>query len=360
MSKSFKERVVNFWNVFSAEEAEVRNLIDNRAEPETLLSYVGNILAIAFEQPYFEMGRNSEGKYELILTPEGNKAKLFQLLYWLEMSPSGLWEHWNFYASKPGNGSNDFSLQMYDISLSKDDILFSYAINKEQQKIDIEVYSPSLMKLEENQRYNMFFIFLDQFISEMYTMEYIGNIDFVNKQPDDENTVSITDLKSIIEKAIEDNEWFQADSIREKCTGYQMEPSNDDNWALREDIYIGYSSCFPVLSAFYDKSDELFKEFEADGLIYGFLFFKNVDIPKDDLVAFRTNMEEKIMALAEKERAADVIGAATGFYFSYLDFIIYDKDAFLNILKEVLSEYKFDVSGFSNFVFGDSPVLFQY
>lgn len=359
MSKSFKERVINFWNAFSAEEAEIRNQIDNRLQPEVLINCVSNILSTAFNEPYFEMGKNDEGKYELILTPGGDKAKLFQLLYWLEMSPSGLWENWNFYASKPGNNSDGFSLQMHGISLSKGDVLLGYNVDNEQQKIDIDVYSPLLNGLDENQKYSMFFIFLDQFISEAYTMEYIGNINFKEDQAG-ESAITISELKPIIDNVIEENKWFHIDNIREKSTGYQMQPSNEENWALREDIYIGYSACIPVLNAFYGKSDELFKAFKADGVTYGFLFFKNTDIPRDELVTFRNDIEDKIMKLVDKYRISDTIGGATGFYFSYLDFIIYDIDAFITIAKEILSCYSnIEISGYSDFVFGGTPVLFR-
>ena len=48
----------------------------------------------AFDEISFEMGFNGE-KYELILTPEGDKVKLFELVYFQKHAPKEVLEHWN-------------------------------------------------------------------------------------------------------------------------------------------------------------------------------------------------------------------------------------------------------------------------
>lgn len=355
MTKSFKEGVDKCWKRFAKEEASIRELIDNKVEANKLIDSVNKVLSDAFHNVYFELGKNEEGKYELILTPEGDRAVLFPLEYWKQAAPEELKKIWNFYSSKPGKADSNFGMSMYDVSLNKDSIQIYCTIDTESQKVDLQVYSSELLKLEENQRYSMFFIFLDQFIGELYTMEYIGRIDFVEK-PLDQPATSVSNLKALIDENIEKNKWFPAESIIEKCSGYQMQPSEAKDWQLREDIFIGYTACIPVLNAFYNQTDELFNRFEQDGIVYGFLFYKNVDVPKEQMVPFRAEIEDKILAIAKKEGIADTIGGATGFYFSYMDFIIYDKKAFMKIAKDVLSEYSYlGEIGFSNFVFGVEP-----
>ena len=48
----------------------------------------------AFDEISFEMGFNGE-KHELILTPEGDKVKLFELVYFQKHAPKEVLEHWN-------------------------------------------------------------------------------------------------------------------------------------------------------------------------------------------------------------------------------------------------------------------------
>jgi len=358
MSKPFKERVQKFWEAFSKEEAEVRMMMDNKVDGNILIKFVSNILNLAFEDPFFEMGINDEGKYELIMSPSGNRAILLELHYWLQRAPENLWEKWNFYSAKPGHPDSDFSMEMYDISISKEDVTIFYEVDEERPKINIEIYSPKLMELEENDRYNMFFIFLDQFIGELYTMEYIGYIDFVETQQL-KNTVSLSHLKELIKNTIENKEWSRNDNPYESYTAYQREATEEENWSLREDIYIGYTASTAILNSFYRKEDDLFNDFEQNGVILGYLFYENINVPQKEIVSVRAEIEDKILAITEPHGIANSMGGATGFHFSYIDFIIFDYDAFLKIAKEVLSVYKFEEIGFAYYVSGSEPIWFN-
>ncbi len=124
MPNSFKSRVSKFWESFSEEEGQIREMMDNKVEGETLLNFVDSILQIAFTKIYFEMGINNEGKYELILTPEGDRVRLMQLHYWLQYAPQHLWEKWNFYSTKPPHGKPGSTITMYDIRLEETIFLF--------------------------------------------------------------------------------------------------------------------------------------------------------------------------------------------------------------------------------------------
>ena len=51
-------------------------------------------LNLAFDEISFELGVGGE-KHELILTPEGDKVKLFELVYFQKHAPKEVLEHWN-------------------------------------------------------------------------------------------------------------------------------------------------------------------------------------------------------------------------------------------------------------------------
>lgn len=358
MSVSFKERVGKFWDAFTEKESEVREKIESKIDRDILIQFVDDILSIAFHKTFFELGVNEQGKYELILTPEGDRARLFQLEYWLKQAPAVLLDKWNFYSSKPAKAKGDFSISMFDITLAADNVVLYYGVDEKHQRVNLQVECSQLMKLEENKKYSMFFIYLDQLIGEAYTMEYIGAIDFV-ASPKGMKKIAAQDLKKLMDDTIVAQGWFHIENICERCAGYEMVPSKAKDWQLREDIYIAYSSCFPVLNAFYSKSTDLFSSFYIDGVVFGFLFYENINVPKDRMVPFRTEIEDQILSVAKAEKVADSIGGATGFYFSYMDFIIYDIDAFHVIAKEILDKYKFKEAGFSNFIFGDTPLFFR-
>lgn len=358
MQNSFKSRVAKFWESFSEEEAQIREMMDNKAEGETLINFVDSILQIAFNKIYFEMGKNDEGKYELILTPEGDRARLMQLHYWLQHAPVQLWDKWNFYSSKPAHGKPSHGIRMYGIEISEDDIVIYPEVDSERSKVNLEIYSAKLMTLDENQRYSMFFIYLDQFVGELYTMEYIGYIDFVEQELD-KSSSKISELKSIIDNRIENDGWPKFDNPCEIYSGYRMEPGEEEGWTLREDIFSGYTSCTPLLNDFYGGKTDHFDEAKENGVIFGFVFFENINIPRDNVVNFRGEIEDKIIAEIVPYGIANTLGGATGFHFSYIDFIIYDYEVFISIVKKILSTYNFEEFGYSDFSGESKPILFN-
>ncbi|MDR2955554.1 MAG: hypothetical protein LBV43_10765 [Prevotella sp.] len=358
MQESFKNRISKFWKSFSEEEYQIREMMDNKADGETLLNFVDSILQIAFHKIFFEMGINDEGKYELILTPEGDRARLMLLHYWLEHAPEHLWEKWNFYSTKPPHGKPGSTLQMFDTKIGEEDLTIYPEIDDDRNKVNIEIYSPKLMALEEGKRYSMLFIYLDQFVGELYTMEYIGYIDFVESTLDKES-VLISQLKSIVDKAMEENGWTKFINPTEIYSGYQIEPNEKEGWTLREDVFSGYTSCSPLLNDYYKGESPRYKEAKENGVIFGFIFFENVDIPRENVVNFRGDIEDKIVAQTIPYGIANSLGGATGYHFSYIDFIIYDFNAFMNIAKEIMVGYDFEEMGYSDFTQEADTILFN-
>ena len=95
--KNFRERTAEAWTAFQAEEAELRKLLDCKDRDEAseeLVAKCSGILSLGLENPAFELGFNGE-KYELILTPEGNRVKLFELVYFRQQAPAEVLERWN-------------------------------------------------------------------------------------------------------------------------------------------------------------------------------------------------------------------------------------------------------------------------
>ncbi|MFV0418450.1 MAG: hypothetical protein ACK5KT_06945 [Dysgonomonas sp.] len=355
MQESFKNRVSRFWEAFSDEEPQIREMMDNKVEDEIILRFVNSILLIVFGKVYFEIGINDKGKYELILTPEGNRIKLMQLYYWLQYAPKHLKARWNFYPAKPPLTKSGSSIMMFGIKLDEEDISIYTKIDNERNKLDIDVYSTKLMTLNENQRHSIFFIYIDQFIGELYTMEYIGYVDFVQKKKNNDTPIKISELKSFIDNTIKNNNWPEFENPYEIYNGYRMEPNKEENWKLREDIFSGYTSCSPILDAYYNEDNQYFEEAKSEGVRFGFIFFENINIPRENIVTFRGKIEDKIVNKTMPYGIANSLGGATGFHFSYIDFIIYDYTAFLKNIKEILSSYKFEEVGYSDFSTGAPP-----
>ena len=93
----FRERTENWWETFAEMEAELRQMMDedkDHTRGAELVAQMEDTLNLVFDEISFELGFNGE-KHELILTPEGNKVKLFELVYFQKHAPKEVLEHWN-------------------------------------------------------------------------------------------------------------------------------------------------------------------------------------------------------------------------------------------------------------------------
>ena len=93
----FRERTENWWETFAEMEAELRQMMDDdkdHTRGAELVAQMQETLNLAFDEISFELGVGGE-KHELILTPEGDKVKLFELVYFQKHAPKEVLEHWN-------------------------------------------------------------------------------------------------------------------------------------------------------------------------------------------------------------------------------------------------------------------------
>lgn len=352
----FRNRVQQFWNAFVEEEAIIRQMIDDNAEGSALITFAKSILNIAFTEVQFQIGINIDNKYELILTPQGDRIKLIQYYYWSQYIPESLADRWVFHASMPALKDTNYKVEMFGVVLDENDLTLYPTINHFDSKIELEVYCPKLDGKSDSQRYSIFFVLLDQHISEQYSIEHINNIQFVDKK-ENVKGISITQLKNHIDSTIDKNGWANSRNPLDGYIAYNVQQSSDPNWILREDIYAGYSSCTAPISAYHFKDASFVEKYLQDGIVFGFLFYENSGTSNEHLVPLRATIEDMLIEQCMRQGIATCIGGATGFHFSYIDLIIYDYYAFLKIAKSIFSRYSFEEAGFSYFQSESRPIM---
>lgn len=356
MCNSFKNKVLQFWKAFEEEESIIRQMIDNNIEGKTLTSFTKSILKIAFNEVQFQIGLNLENKYELTLTPQGDRIKLIEYYYWSRFMPQSIAENWDIHASMPALKNTQYKVEMFNIVLDDNDLTLYPQTDHIHSKIELQVYCPKLENKTDSQRYAVFFTLLDQHISELYSIEHINNIQFINTKLATKG-INIKELKQYIDSEINLNGWINSSNPLDAYIGYRVEQSTASDWILREDIYTGYSSCTAPISAYHFKDDTFFRKHQQNGIIFGFLFFDNLDTPEDHLVPFRGVIEDQITEKTLGLGISNCIGGATGFHFSYIDLVIYDYEAFIKVAKDIFETYNFEQAGFSYFWSGSEPII---
>lgn len=111
--KTFRERVIECWEIFSRGEAKLRQLIDQKAGSELITEQLDALLTPAFDRVYAEVGFNGE-KHDLILNLEGDWSRLFTLTYFKKHTPKNVLQYWNILVGRQshGQGLDNYGIQI--------------------------------------------------------------------------------------------------------------------------------------------------------------------------------------------------------------------------------------------------------
>lgn len=104
-NKTFRERTEKAWAAFEREEARLRKIMreDIRHErSKELISRCERVLSIALSDTAFELGCQKD-RYELVLSPEGERMKLFPLVYFQQHAPASVRKNWDIIVGRQKN-----------------------------------------------------------------------------------------------------------------------------------------------------------------------------------------------------------------------------------------------------------------
>ena len=176
--KPFRKRVRKAWEAFVSHEAELRDLMDRAKQEnvsEKLVEKCSEVLSAAFQVSAFELGFNGS-KYDLILSPEGDRVKLFQLTYFSSCAPESIREHWNIVVGR--SHSENYVLRMHGLSVEIAD--FQVWVEEcGEKKIALSLYSEKLLPLvkeNESKAYSLAYILVDQVLGEIAAMRYVTGV----------------------------------------------------------------------------------------------------------------------------------------------------------------------------------------
>ncbi len=339
--KPFCQRVREGWESFLAGEEDLRRGIDEKRQGDEIVEQCNKLLKPAFSDVSFELGYNGR-KHELILSPEGDKAKLFQLVYFQKQAPKEVLEHWNILVGRQHSGS--FGLQIFGQNVSAEDI-FVWVKQQGDDELELSLYCEKLLsflKEDENKAYWMMYIMLDNVIGEIAAMRYIGGVELLEKPLEGVN-FSLEKLLEYLNQRFseQDGDIMDAEKYCERYTVYETEPSEEEDADVRMDIYVGGTNCPTLINQYWNNAADTMNAYHKDGIAAGFFYYPLTGFTGEDrsgkILDFRDAVSEEILAGAGAD-AVTFIGGASGIYFGYIDFIAWDLKAVLDTAVEVLKE----------------------
>ena len=334
----FRERTENWWETFAEMEAELRQMMDedkDHTRGAELVAQMEGALNQAFDEISFEMGFNGE-KHELILTPEGDKVKLFELVYFQKHAPKEVLEHWNILVGR--QPLQNIGLRTEDgWDISGDDVQI-WLEEQGENSFAISAYCEKLLpKLqeEEGRAWWMLTTLTDQVLGEIPHMRYIDSFD-VLEEPKAEPSFLLSQLPDKLrEQGLELS--TDPEAYLESYLGYKMEPKQDPDADWRLDVMAGSTCCVPLINGYLNADNDFMDDLHADGAVAGFFCYPLDTLREEEgsqkIFDFRDKLEE-VLTGGDGSEVLTLTGGATGLYCGYVDFIAWDIQEALNMAKE--------------------------
>ena len=340
--KNFRERTQEAWTAFSQIEAELRQIIDTdklRRRGAEVMELCGSALKTALPDTAFELGVGGE-KYELVLSPEGLRSRLFPLVYFQRQAPDSVLEHWNILVGRqPCEG---FELRAGDMEVQAGDVQV-WAEKTEDGHMNLALYCEKLtplLKEDPDRVWWALSMLVDQTIGEVSAIALIAGFD-VCEEPKEEPAAPLAKLPELVQ-SMELPLWRDGEEYLENSyLAYELEPVEDPDADWRLDTYTGTCRLPALINDYLTARTDLVDEYYQDGIAAGFLMYPLSGFTGEErskaILDFRDALRDTILREAGAD-AVTFLGGATGLYYGYLDFIAWDLPAALNAAKDFFAD----------------------
>ena len=349
----FRERTENWWETFAEMEAELRQMMDedkDHTRGAEIVAQMEETLNLVFDEISFEMGFNGE-KHELILTPEGDKVKLFELVYFQKHAPKEVLEHWNILVGR--QPLQNIGLRTEDgWDISGDDVQI-WLEEQGENSFAISAYCEKLLPMlreEEGRAWWMLTTLTDQVLGEISHMRYIDSFD-VLEEPKAEPSFLLSQLPDKLrEQGLELS--TDPEAYLESYLGYKMEPKQDPDADWRLDVMAGSTCCVPLINGYLNADNDFMDDLHADGAVAGFFCYPLDTLREEEgsqkLFDFRDKLEE-VFTSGEGPEVLTLTGGATGLFCGYVDFIAWDIRTALRMAKAFFEDSGIPWASFHTF-----------
>ncbi|WP_317380375.1 suppressor of fused domain protein [uncultured Intestinimonas sp.] len=336
--KNFRERTEDAWAAFAQVEGELRQIMDSdqtHQRGEELIETCGNALKTALRDTSFELGFNGE-KYELILSPEGLRSRLFPLVYFQQQAPESVLEHWNILVGRqPCEG---FELRAGDIEIRAEDVQV-WVEKTEDNQMSMVLYCEKLTPLLKEDTDRVWWalsMLVDQTIGEVSAIALIAGFD-IYAEPKDEPAKLLSELPELVQ-SMGLSLWRDGrDYLENSYIAYELEPVEDPEADWRLDVYTGSCRLPVLINDYLSARSDMVDEYHKDGIVAGFLCYPVDGFAGENraeqILQFRDALQEAILTHAGED-AVTFLGGATGLYYGYLDFLAWNLPAVLNAARD--------------------------
>ena len=325
--ESFKQRVDAFWHWYAEQSQRIYQLVHQGDSPHELTDLLIpqiDLLGPGFGWVY---GPGEDGGHSLTLTPEGVLSHQFLADYWRDCAPklSG----WTFYSSRQRTLDLDgCGLRVGDHDVTANDLWLFATADDEHHCLNIEAWHSLFADLPKDVQHQILFLLLDEALGEHGTASLIGEISIVDGRP--AGGVRLTQFRDVALRMFEQNQWTPSVPAQSYAL-LTLEPFEAD--FLRSDIYTISSSYPDLVLEYLSQGGAIQDPVAQNGASFVFLDIPLSHFPSGRETEVRGEIEDTICDCLIAEKSGLLIGGSSGSLAMYSDFVLFDGDASIEIVR---------------------------
>lgn len=323
---TFKKNVVEFWDWFTQNADSLHATINSGQAADLTDEMIRHINKLMPGMAWCFGPGKEEGNYSFTLSPEANRNLQFLSTFWLEMAPDI--PKWDFYSSKqPSKNPENFVISVKERDFSLNEMWLKPEIDDQNQVFDINVWHPHFHEMDDNARYQILFLWLDEVLGEAGTEQWVGQVDFSKEEFD--QAIPLLELPEFIEKQKTENAWVKPPP-ENAYSLYEINLSPDE--FPRSDTKFGNTCNMQLVGDYFESRGDHPNLLAGSHADYVYISFPTCLLPAGEEINFRTEIEDELNKLLIENKTGRCIGSAFGSEKNYLDFIIFDGSQSLEIL----------------------------
>jgi hypothetical protein len=333
---STQKRSELFWDWFSKNETLLSEMIEHHSEREPLqiLTAFDEGIKIIADNLHF----NVSADYQVAFSINGSYHLFYILPFVLARMPEIYRSKWTFLPCLPPRSGKISGLSIKNMTLTADDVWVYYEFNDDSKKLACYFASDIFSILNRDEAYDAISLLLDIAIGDRLSYALVEEVIIAaGKKP---GMVRLSELYNILKEDFED-----LDTIDPASSFSVYEMKNDEDVSVpRDDIILGTYLYGELLSDYYSGSEEVYNELLDCGAHSVFLFYFYNE-PIEDALTTRYTLSDRIEneILGPKGSGEEIgifLGSAVGKYASYIDLILYNREAFFEKSKSLLSSFE--------------------
>ncbi len=186
----------NFWKWFTDHQEELETFIQAEDRDYRIYDSLTAELKKFNDLLFPEITINPEGKYVLIITPDGLMDGIEPTREIVAVAPA--YDKWVIVRFR--QPMDDPMLNYNGLEYPPEDIRILHELDEKEGKVHVEIYIKNMNKDEKNHQ-ALAFLYMDHILGEFNTITKVGYIDFIHLDPNRpvDGSINLLELRKLIE-----------------------------------------------------------------------------------------------------------------------------------------------------------------